>query len=66
VHAVAIMADPFDSDDDISTAFGPETLAERDIVPEGFNSTPRPSPSVPICAQVRQFQRYGTTASNIV
>jgi hypothetical protein len=46
VHTVAIMANPFDSDDDLSTAFGPETLAERDIVPEGFNNTSRPSPSV--------------------
>jgi hypothetical protein len=39
VHAVAIMANSFDSDDDLSTAFGPETLAERDMVPEGFDNT---------------------------
>jgi hypothetical protein len=36
VHAVTIMANSFDSDDDLSTALGPETLAERDIVPDGF------------------------------
>jgi hypothetical protein len=27
-------------DDDLSTAFGTETLAERDMVPEGFANTP--------------------------
>jgi hypothetical protein len=48
VHAVAIMANSFDSDNDLSTAFGPETLAERDMVPEGFDNTPRPSPSLPV------------------
>jgi hypothetical protein len=26
--------------DDLSTAFGTETLAERDMVPEGFAHTP--------------------------
>jgi hypothetical protein len=35
---MTIMANSFDSDDDLSTAFGPETLAERDMVPEGFSS----------------------------
>ena len=50
MHAVAIMANPFDSDDDLSTAFGPKTLAERDMVPEGFDNTPRPGPNLPICA----------------
>ena len=29
-------------DDDLSTAFGTETLAERDMVPEGFANTPTP------------------------
>jgi hypothetical protein len=27
-------------DGDLSTAFGTETLAERDMVPEGFANTP--------------------------
>jgi hypothetical protein len=31
----------FDDDDDLSTALGTETLAVRDIVPEGFDNTPR-------------------------
>jgi hypothetical protein len=31
----------FDDDDDLSTALGTETLAVRDMVPEGFDNTPR-------------------------
>jgi hypothetical protein len=27
-------------DDDLSTAFGTETLAESDMIPEGFANTP--------------------------
>jgi hypothetical protein len=30
----------FDDDDNLSTALGTETLAVRDIVPEGFDNTP--------------------------
>ena len=48
MHAVTIMTNSFNPDDDLSTAFGPEILAERDMVPEGFNNEPRPSPSIPI------------------
>jgi hypothetical protein len=44
VHAVTIVANSFNPDDDLSTAFGPEALAERDMVPEGFDNTTRPSP----------------------
>jgi hypothetical protein len=43
---VAITANSFDSDDDISTALGPETLAERDMVSEGFDNI------VSVCAAV--------------
>jgi hypothetical protein len=42
------MANSFNSNDDLSTVFGPEILAERDMVPEGFNNEPRPSPNIPV------------------
>jgi hypothetical protein len=48
VHAVIIIANSFDSNDDLSIIFGSETLAERDIVPEGFNNTTRLSPSISV------------------
>ena len=35
-------------DDDLSTAFGTETLAERDMVPEGFANTPTPRTDMPV------------------
>jgi hypothetical protein len=58
------MANSFDSDDDLSTALGPETLAERDMVPEGFNNTPRPSPSVPVEIWMnRRFLRVDQSAN---
>jgi hypothetical protein len=31
----------FDEEDDLSSALGTETLAARDMVPEGFDNTPR-------------------------
>jgi hypothetical protein len=31
----------FNDDDDLSTALGTETLIIRDMVPEGFDNTPR-------------------------
>jgi hypothetical protein len=31
----------FDEDDDLSSALGTETLAAKDIVPKGFDNTPR-------------------------
>jgi len=31
----------FDEEDDLSSALGTETLAARDIIPEGFDNTPR-------------------------
>ena len=34
--------------DDLSTAFGTETLAERNMVPEGFAHTPTPRTDMPI------------------
>src|SRR3954469_16634958 len=35
-------------DDDLSTAFGTETLAERDIIPEGFANTPISRTDMPV------------------
>jgi len=34
--------------DDLSTAFGTETLAERNMVPEGFAHTPTPRTDMPV------------------
>jgi hypothetical protein len=31
----------FDEEDDLSSALGTETLAARDIIPEGFDNIPR-------------------------
>ena len=41
------MDSSFDSDD-LSTAFGTETLAEREMVPEGFDNAPSSTNSAPI------------------
>ena len=41
MHAETIMANSFDPDDGPPTTFGPETLAERDMVPEGFENRTR-------------------------
>jgi hypothetical protein len=35
-------------DDDLSTAFGTETLAERDMIPEGFANTPSSRSEMPV------------------
>jgi hypothetical protein len=35
-------------DDDLSTAFGTETLAERDMIPEGFANTPTSRTDMPV------------------
>ena len=35
-------------DDDLSTAFGTETLAERDMIPEGFANTPTSTTDMPV------------------
>jgi hypothetical protein len=35
-------------DDDLSTAFGTATLAERDVVPEGFANTRTPRTDMPV------------------
>jgi hypothetical protein len=65
VHAVTIIANSFDPDDDLSTAFGPETLAERDMMPEGFDNTPRPSPSVSISIRCYNMINFAPTTSNL-
>jgi hypothetical protein len=48
VHTVTIIVNSFNPNDDLSTVFGSKILAERDIVFEGFNNEPRPSPSISI------------------
>jgi hypothetical protein len=48
VHAVTIIINSFNPNDDLFTAFGPEILAERNMVFKGFNNEPRPSPNIPI------------------
>jgi hypothetical protein len=35
-------------DDGLSTAFGTETLAERDMAPEGVANTPTPRTDMPV------------------
>jgi hypothetical protein len=35
-------------DDDLSTVLGTETLAEREMVPEGFDNTPNSKDSMPV------------------
>jgi hypothetical protein len=35
-------------DDDLSTAFGTETLVERDMIPEGFANTPTSRTDMPV------------------
>jgi hypothetical protein len=45
------MDSSFDADgpdDDLSTAFGTETLAERDMIPEGFANTPSSRTDMPV------------------
>jgi hypothetical protein len=64
VHAVTIKANSFGPSDDLSIVFGPETLAKRDVVPEGFGNTTRPSPSVPIEIWMnRKFLRVDQSAN---
>jgi hypothetical protein len=48
VHAVTIITNSFNPNDDLSIVFGPKILAERDMVPEGFNNEPRPSPNISV------------------
>jgi hypothetical protein len=45
------MDSPFNADrpdDDLSTAFGTETLAERDMISEGFANTQTPRTDMPV------------------
>jgi hypothetical protein len=48
VYAVTIITNSFNPNDDLSTVFGPKILAERDIVPKGFDNELRPSPSISV------------------
>jgi hypothetical protein len=41
MDAMDAMDFGFDEEDDLSSALGTETLAARDMVPEGFDNTPR-------------------------
>jgi hypothetical protein len=48
---LAEMDSSFDADgpdDDLSTAFGTETLAERAMIPEGFANTPSSRTNIPV------------------
>jgi hypothetical protein len=38
MHVLPKMDTSFDPDDDLSTAFGPETLAERDMVSAAYQN----------------------------
>jgi hypothetical protein len=40
--------DANEPDDDLSTAFGTETLAEKDMIPEGFANTPSSRSEMPV------------------
>ena len=40
--------DANEPDNDLSTAFGTETLAERDMIPEGFANTPSSRSEMPV------------------
>ena len=42
-----VMDFNLDEEDDLSTALGTESLAARDMVPEGFDNTPRASSRYP-------------------
>jgi BED zinc finger len=57
------MDSSFDSDD-LSTAFGTETLAEREMVPEGFDNAPNSRNSMPIeLVSGRRFLKVDQTAN---
>jgi hypothetical protein len=64
VYTVTIITNSFDPNDDLSIIFGPETLAERNIIPEGFNNTTRLSPSISIEIWMnRRFLRVDQSAN---
>jgi hypothetical protein len=57
------MDSSFD-DDDLSTTLGTETLAEREMVPEGFDNTPNSKDSMPVeFVGDRRFLRVDQTAN---
>jgi hypothetical protein len=53
----------FDEDDGFSSALGTETLAARDIVPEGFDNTPRAPASIEQLIQGRRYLRVDQSAN---
>jgi hypothetical protein len=57
------MDSSFD-DDDLSTALGTETLAEKEMIPEGFDNTPNSKDNMPVeLVSDRRFLRVDQTAN---
>ena len=52
-----------DNDDGLSTALGTESLAARDMVPEGFDNTPRARGALEQLIQGRRYLRVDQSAN---
>ena len=48
MHVLPKMDTSFDPDDDLSTAFGLETLAERDMVPAAYQNASSSNTDLPV------------------
>jgi hypothetical protein len=48
MHVLPKMDTSFDPDDDLSTAFGPETLTERDMVPAAYQNASSSNTDLPV------------------
>jgi hypothetical protein len=59
------MDSSFDSDD-LSTAFGTETIAEREMVPEGFDNAPNSRDSMPIELVGGRSERAFSSAKKLI
>jgi hypothetical protein len=53
----------FDEEDDLSSALGTETLAARDMVPEGFDNTPRARVPTEQLIQGRRYLKVDQSAN---
>ena len=53
----------FDEDNDLSSALGTETLAARDMVPEGFDNTPRARVPTEQLIQGRRYLKVDQSAN---
>jgi hypothetical protein len=47
MHVLPKMDTSFDPDDDLSTVFGPETLAERDMMPAAYQNASSSNTNLP-------------------